>query len=135
MTEQEREYKRDREYGEERFFCKTCRRWSSLDYEGRCAWCLAMPKGGDRSNKDNDMISLSEYYDKLVGHDWYYPMSDDFRVFQAGEKARTRLIDIAAENGDEYMELFDAFLHHYYSGEAWGTEKTPLPPRPEEDEE
>lgn len=75
--------------------------------------------------------SLSEYYDKLVTHDWFYSYSDDHSVWQRGEAAMSNLV---AEYKDkpEFKELYDAFVAYHFSGDAYGTPKAPYPERPKE---
>jgi hypothetical protein len=76
-------------------------------------------------------MSLAEYWDELNRHDWYYPYSDDHRVWLRGVKDEQRLEAIAKES-PAHQELYDKFAKHHFSGAPWGTEKQPLPPQPVE---
>lgn len=74
-------------------------------------------------------LSLTDYWNMLSGHDWYYEFSDDHRVWSAGNAAHNRLLDLARQD-PERQKLFDAFNNHYFSGAPWNTVQQPLPPRP-----
>lgn len=74
-------------------------------------------------------MSLSDYYDLLAQHDWYFSYSDDGRVYRAGVASLRTLREIARES-EEHQELYLAFQRHYFSGAQWGTEKQALPERP-----
>jgi hypothetical protein len=76
-------------------------------------------------------MTLTEYYDKLDGFDWYYDFSDDHRVYTAGEVRKANLIGMSTKGGDEFKELYSAFKRHHFSGPAWSTDKEPKPERPE----
>lgn len=76
------------------------------------------------------MTTLADLWDQLNRHDWYYTFSDDHGVWLRGEAERNRLNGLAAsiEGG---KELMGSFSEHYFTGEPWGNEKQPKPPRPE----
>jgi hypothetical protein len=76
-----------------------------------------------------DKVSLTEYWDMLNSHDWYYDFSDDHSVWKAGVANRDKLNTIARQS-DDHKKLRDDFSKHYFSGEPWGTERAPKPPRP-----
>lgn len=73
--------------------------------------------------------TLNDYYDLLARHDWYYSFSDDGRVWRAGVVAEKELQRIALES-DAHGALLAGFRDHYFSGKPWGTEKAPMPERP-----
>ena len=75
------------------------------------------------------MSNLNILFDKLSAHDWYYQMSDDHRVWKRGEADWTSL-NIMADAIIGGKELLNAFKTHYYTGQPWGNEQQPLPPRP-----
>lgn len=75
------------------------------------------------------MPTLTDLYDQLEKHDWFYEMSDDHSVWTRGESAKAKLIKLA-NSLDGGRELMQAFTDHYYSGPPWGTEKKPKPQRP-----
>ena len=74
-------------------------------------------------------MTLTEYWDLLNKHDWYYHMSDSNKVYFAGEKAERELNSIAAES-PEHKNLLEGFKAHFFSGKPWDTEKQPKPERP-----
>jgi len=74
-------------------------------------------------------MTLQQLYDELERHDWFYAMSDDDRVYRAGSANASRLIlQAAAVPGG--AELMSAYQKHVFSGEPWGSTKTPKPERP-----
>lgn len=75
-------------------------------------------------------MTLSEYYDLLTSHDWYYAFSDDIRVYRKGEKQEMYLAGIAKRNGISFQNLFDAFHEYHFSGQPYGTMKKDKPKRP-----
>ena len=77
-------------------------------------------------------ITLSKYYDMLTYHDWYYDYSDDHSVWQRGRDASENLRRIAETNGKEFKDLRDGFRAHYFSGDAFGKEKQPIPEKPKD---
>ena len=77
-------------------------------------------------------ITLPIYYDMLSRHDWYYDYSDDHSVWQRGRDASENLRRIADTNGKEFKDLRDGFRAHYFSGEAFGKEKQPIPEKPKD---
>lgn len=66
--------------------------------------------------------NLTEFYDALARHDWFFSFSDDQRVFLAGCDNAARLLS-AARAIPGGMDLFAA-----YQTAVW-TQK-PLPARP-----
>ncbi len=73
--------------------------------------------------------SLAELYDQLESHDWHYSMSDDQRVYLAGQRNHEQLrADATAIPGG--TDLLAAFSRHVFSGDPWGTIEAPKPPRP-----
>jgi predicted deacetylase len=66
-------------------------------------------------------MELKEFDTMLRGFDWYYHMSDDHRVWRAGETARAKIV-AAAKTSAEHRELYEFWSKHYFSGAPWGTE-------------
>jgi hypothetical protein len=66
-------------------------------------------------------MNLKEFDDMLRKFDWYYQMSDDNRVWRAGETANARIREVAKTSA-EHNELYEVWSKHYFSGEPWGTE-------------
>ena len=77
-----------------------------------------------------EINTLGELYEALERHDWFTAMSDDHRVWAAGEARRDTLME-AAGRIDGGEALLRGFTAHVYSGEPWGTVKQPKPERPE----
>lgn len=75
-------------------------------------------------------MTLTEFYDELDKHDWYYDWSDDGRVWDRGHANLSRLLNIAGESKAHQL-LYDAFHAHHFSGAPWKTDKKPKPERPE----
>jgi len=73
------------------------------------------------------MITIREFYKRLEQFDWFYAMSDDYRVYHGGMMERKRIAHIAYEGGDNYLRLFRDYQKHVYTGRPWGTEKAPKP--------
>lgn len=76
-----------------------------------------------------EKISLTDYWNRLNGHDWYYDFSDDHRVWKEGHAVQKELEGIARQSPD-HKALYEGFGSHHFSGPSWGTPKTPKPPRP-----
>jgi len=76
-------------------------------------------------------MKLTDFYDELSRHDWYYQFSDDYGVWQRGERDSARLTVISCES-PRHGALMEAFTKHYYSGKPWGTPESPKPDRPTE---
>jgi len=66
-------------------------------------------------------MELKEFDTMLKNFDWYYNMSDDHRVWRAGEAANARIREVA-KTSDVHKELYEFWSKHYFSGEPWGTE-------------
>lgn len=71
-------------------------------------------------------MDIEQFFQELEKHDWYYPFSDDGGVYRRGHENEIRLKGIAAQS-ERHQKLYDAFMAHYASGDAWGTEKQPKP--------
>jgi len=76
-------------------------------------------------------MNAKEFYRACEHFDWHYEMSDDHRVWMAGEAAKTRLL-AQAPFGSENRRIYDAWCAHVFSGPPWGTPKAPRPTEPEE---
>lgn len=76
-------------------------------------------------------MTLTELYRELQRHDWFHEMSDDHRVWSAGQQDKQRLIreSMKVEGGQKLMADFSK---HVFSGEAFGTPKAPKPEPPVE---
>jgi len=76
------------------------------------------------------MITLKEYYAMLKAHDWFYMMSDDYKVDRKGRISHNHILELA-KTSTEFEKMYDAFSDHYLSV-IRGTEKEGLYPLPEE---
>lgn len=74
-------------------------------------------------------MTLTNLYDELDRHDWFYAMSDDHSVWTLGVADESRLNQLAKsiEGGEKLM---DDFRRHKFSGPDFGTEKVGKPERP-----
>jgi len=79
-----------------------------------------------------DNQTLSQYYDSLERHDWYYMMSDDHGVYTRGSANELILRRVAKSKGPSLERMFQQFHSHKFTGGPWGTTQTPLPERPTE---
>lgn len=74
-------------------------------------------------------MKLAEFYARLERHDWWYEMSDDPKVFRAGQAERDALRVIAI-TGPEHQDLYEAMVaHHRWNGTG---ARPPKPARPVE---
>ena len=66
-----------------------------------------------KSEKEMAKIMTKEEYQKLLeNHDWYFMMSDDFRVWERGQKNLDKLLRIASQNS-EFRNLFNEYQEKY----------------------
>lgn len=49
---------------------------------------------------------LCEFYKMLVGHDWFFEMSDDSRIYHRGKNERGKLLALAKRNGAAFEQLY-----------------------------
>lgn len=73
-----------------------------------------------------DKLSLSEYWEMLNNHDWYFDCSDDGKVFARGRASLAKLSDIARQS-EEHKKMFDGFKAHKFSGKPWNTDQAAKP--------
>jgi len=73
-------------------------------------------------------MNLTNYYDMLVRHDWYYTYSDDHRYYLRGRDKEIELLKIAGELGKEYKDLYDSFHHYYFKETVWSEDSYPKRP-------
>lgn len=85
----------------------------------------AQPKAGSAP-----LITPSDFYRKLLSHDWYYAWSDDGSAYRAGQAAATHLELLAKNSGAVHQWLLSEVSKHFYTGEPWGTARHPLPAPP-----
>lgn len=70
-------------------------------------------------------MKITEYYDQLASHDWFYMYSDDSNVHRRGRDNVARLQAIAQEN-ESLLNLYKLY-NDYING------KSDKPERPLED--
>ena len=70
----------------------------------------------------SDKVNLSDFWDMLDRHDWWYMMSDDPNVYKRGQQATIRLRQIGGQS-PEHKKLIDA----YEAALRGGGEKPPRP--------
>lgn len=73
-------------------------------------------------------MTLPEYYDLLVKHDWYYGYADEAGKFREGEKQEMYLVGIAKRNGKSFMDLYDKF-HDYIFADEHDPDRKPQRPQ------
>ena len=65
-------------------------------------------------------IGLTEFYDKLEAHDWFYYYSDSSAVFSKGQRSESDISREAHQKGGPFLELYMRYKDHIHS-------KTQLP--------
>jgi len=70
-------------------------------------------------------MTLSEYYELLCAHDWYYEFSDDHSVWRRGHRERTK-INAIYNQSDKHEKLCDSFIN-------WLSDRGPEPEAPKEE--
>ena len=73
-------------------------------------------------------MNLTDFYDILNHHDWFYSYSDDHKVYIRGRNNETKLMIMAGEYGKEYKDLYDAFHYYYFTERIWSEETFPKRP-------
>jgi hypothetical protein len=61
------------------------------------------------------MMALSEYYEALANHNWYYEYADDHDVWISGSESLSQLID-ASRTSDEHRLLYESYVAHIFKG-------------------
>ena len=69
-------------------------------------------------------MTLNEYYDALINHDWYHPMSDDHRDWEKGNRIED-MLQGRSQLSEAHYNLFQEFLKYY----RFNTRST-IPDRP-----
>ena len=59
-------------------------------------------------------MTLSEYYEALEDHDWFYTLSDDHKVYMRGLMYEVELLMTAEIHGIEFKNLYTDFYECYY---------------------
>lgn len=70
-------------------------------------------------------MTKQEYFEACASFDWYYNFSDDHRVWCNGHQRENELKAIGKENG--WLDIWQAWCDHMFTGEPWGTERKPRP--------
>lgn len=58
--------------------------------------------------KTEDLVDISTYEKALKSHDWYYYMSKDPSIFEAGRFNHNRLIRLTSQS-EEHRKLFNKY--------------------------
>ena len=58
-------------------------------------------------------LTLVEFYDLLLRHDWTYQYADDHRHYTKGERER-RQIQFVMDQNEEYTPVFRELYNRYY---------------------
>lgn len=74
--------------------------------------------------------TITEYYKRLQGHDWYFCWCDDPRAYKAGQADADELEMIAKNAGGKHAALLKFFTDAMFSGDPWKSEKVDPPPAP-----
>lgn len=74
--------------------------------------------------------TITEYYQRLKGHDWYFCWCDDPRAYKAGSADADELEMIAKNAGGKHAALLKFYTDAMISGDPWKTEKVDPPPAP-----
>jgi len=74
-------------------------------------------------------MTLSQFYDFLENHDWYYQYSDDHSVYSKGSRERVFINKISSES-ENHRNLLKGFEEHIFSGPEFNTKKAIKPDRP-----
>lgn len=75
-------------------------------------------------------MTLAEFHDELVAHDWFFAMTDDPKVYRKGREDYQRLRILAIELGDDAQGMFRQFNDHYRDIVSGAEKPTPIPPKP-----
>ena len=75
-------------------------------------------------------LTLVEFYDLLLRHDWSYQYSDDHRYYTKGEKER-RQIQFVMDQNEEYTPVFRELYNRYREWFFDATGDITKPERPE----
>ena len=73
-------------------------------------------------------MNLTNFYDMLDRHDWFYSYADDHRYYILGRDNEVKLLKMAGEHGKEYKDLYDSFHHYYLVERIWSEETRPKRP-------
>lgn len=70
-----------------------------------------------------------EFYDRCEKFDWFYAMSDDGRVYNAGKREHQELLALT-ETDPALAAIYGFWYAYMFSGPAFETERGPRPERP-----
>ena len=75
-------------------------------------------------------LTLVEFYDLLLRHDWTYQYADDHRHYAKGERER-RQIQFVMDQNEEYTPVFRDLYNRYREGVNAPHGDVTKPERPE----
>ena len=73
-------------------------------------------------------MNLTNFYDILDRHDWFYSYADDHRYYILGRDNEVKLLKMAGEHGKEFQDLYNAFHYYYFTERIWSEETFPKRP-------
>lgn len=59
-------------------------------------------------------MTLKEYYQKLMKHDWTHDYSDDFYAWKAGVEAHNKLKELSSLSA-QHLQLWNSFNAYMYN--------------------
>ena len=71
-------------------------------------------------------MTKEQYFTLCEHFDWMYAMSDDNRVYTAGNIGQRNLIRVYEEHR-EWKDIYDAWHDYYFSGSNFGKPQAPMP--------
>lgn len=71
-------------------------------------------------------MNLETYKQELNRHDWLFYMSDDHRVYTAGNRDRDRLVKLAMSDEALKAAYNEKYLEVYSNEKVWGKVEAPL---------
>lgn len=61
------------------------------------------------------MMTLTDYYEALAKHNWYYEYDDAYDVWLRGRMSLGHLIDIS-DSSKEHKALYESYVAHIFKG-------------------
>jgi len=58
---------------------------------------------------------LKTFFEMLRLHDWYFSMSDDYRVWKSGQNEHDQIMAICKQS-ERHKKIYDAFKKYLFDG-------------------
>ena len=58
---------------------------------------------------------LKTFFEMLRVHDWYFSMSDDYRVWKSGQNEHDQIMAICKQS-ERHKKIYDAFKNYLFDG-------------------